>query len=65
MTADPVLGVIDGYVKANGIEIHYTETGSGPPLVLLHGGIVSSNPIWTGHPFAYAAISSRSAGTSG
>lgn len=47
--------VTDGYVKANGIDIHYTEAGSGPPLILLHGGIVSSNPIWMGHPFAYAS----------
>jgi pimeloyl-ACP methyl ester carboxylesterase len=55
MSAGSAPGLIDGYVKANGIDIHYTESGSGPPLVLLHGGIVSSNPIWTGHPFAYAS----------
>lgn len=55
MTTDPAPGVVDGSVRANGLDIHYTESGSGPPLVLLHGGIVSSSPIWTGHPFAYAS----------
>jgi len=42
-------------VRANGIDIHYLEHGTGAPLVLLHGGLVSTNPIWTGHPFAYAS----------
>jgi pimeloyl-ACP methyl ester carboxylesterase len=41
-------------VGANGIDIHYIEQGDGQPLVLLHGGMVSSNPIWTGVPVAYA-----------
>lgn len=40
---------------ANGIDIHYVECGEGEPLVLLHGGIVSTNPIWAGHPFAYVS----------
>jgi pimeloyl-ACP methyl ester carboxylesterase len=42
-------------VHANGIEIHYVEQGVGEPLVLLHGGMVSTNPIWTGVPVAYAS----------
>jgi pimeloyl-ACP methyl ester carboxylesterase len=42
------------YVSANGIDIHYVEQGQGEPLVLLHGGMVSTNPIWTGVPIAYA-----------
>lgn len=42
-------------VRANGIDIHYLERGAGAPLVLLHGGMVTSNPIWAGHPFAYAS----------
>src|SRR5678815_5687082 len=42
-------------VRANGIDIHYLEQGTGAPLLLLHGGRVSTNPIWTGHPFAYAS----------
>jgi pimeloyl-ACP methyl ester carboxylesterase len=43
------------YVRANGIDIHYVEAGDGPPLVLLHGGMVSTNPIWAGVPVAYAS----------
>jgi pimeloyl-ACP methyl ester carboxylesterase len=42
------------YVSANGIDIHYRDAGDGEPLVLLHGGMVSTNPIWTGVPVAYA-----------
>jgi len=42
-------------VRANGIDIHFLEQGTGAPLVLLHGGLVSTNPIWTGHPFAYTS----------
>jgi pimeloyl-ACP methyl ester carboxylesterase len=41
-------------VRANGIDIHYLDQGVGEPLVLLHGGVVSTNPIWTGVPVAYA-----------
>jgi pimeloyl-ACP methyl ester carboxylesterase len=42
-------------VRANGIDIHYTEAGHGPPLLLLHGGVVSTNPLWAGHPCAYVS----------
>ena len=42
-------------VHANGIDIHYLEAGKGEPLVLLHGGMVSTNPIWTGVPISYAS----------
>ena len=42
-------------VHANGIDIHYLDQGNGEPLVLLHGGVVSTNPIWTGVPIAYAS----------
>src|SRR2546423_945564 len=42
-------------VRANGIDIHYIERGVGEPLLLLHGGVGSTNPIWGGHPFAYAS----------
>jgi hypothetical protein len=41
-------------VHADGIEIHYLGQGEGEPLVLLHDGLVSTNPIWTGVPVAYA-----------
>jgi pimeloyl-ACP methyl ester carboxylesterase len=42
-------------VHANGIDIHYLEQGEGDTLVLLHGGVVSANPLWTGVPIAYAS----------
>src|SRR5215471_8572852 len=42
-------------VHANGINIHYLAAGEGEPLVLLHGGMVSTNPIWTGVPISYAS----------
>ena len=42
-------------VHANGIDIHYLDRGEGEPLVLLHGGMVSTSPIWNGVPIAYAS----------
>jgi len=42
-------------VHANGIDIHYLEQGEGDTLVLLHGGMVSTNPLWTGVPIGYAS----------
>ena len=41
------------YVRANGIDIHYVEAGAGEPLVLLHQGMVSTNPLWADSPVAY------------
>ena len=43
------------FVNANGIDIHYLDQGEGEPLVLLHGLMVSTNPIWAGVPVAYAS----------
>ncbi|MBI4884765.1 MAG: alpha/beta hydrolase, partial [Actinobacteria bacterium] len=40
-------------VRANGIDIAYTEAGDGPPLILLHGGFVSTGPAWADNPVAY------------
>lgn len=40
-------------VHANGIDIHYVEAGSGPPLVLLHGGLISTSDFWAESPVAY------------
>lgn len=40
-------------VEANGIDIAYVEAGDGPPLVLLHGGFVSTGPVWADSPIAY------------
>lgn len=45
----------DRSVRANGIDIHYVEAGRGEPLVLLHGGMVSTNPIWGDVPLSYCA----------
>jgi pimeloyl-ACP methyl ester carboxylesterase len=43
------------FVHANGIDIHSLEAGEGEPRVLLHAGVVSTNPIWTGVPISYAS----------
>lgn len=43
------------FVRANGIDIHCVEAGKGPPLVLLHGGLMSSGPRWAGSPGAYVS----------
>jgi pimeloyl-ACP methyl ester carboxylesterase len=40
-------------VRANGIDIAYTEAGDGPPLVLLHGALASTGPAWAGSPVAF------------
>ena len=42
-------------VRANGIDIAYVEAGDGPPLVLLHGGLASTGPLWADSPVAYVA----------
>jgi pimeloyl-ACP methyl ester carboxylesterase len=42
-------------VHANNIDIHYLDQGEGDTLVLLHGGVVSTNPLWAGVPIAYAS----------
>jgi pimeloyl-ACP methyl ester carboxylesterase len=43
-----------GFIRANGIDIHYVQAGQGVPLILLHGGLVSTNPIWAPTPVSYA-----------
>ena len=42
-------------IRANGIDIHYLERGAGRPLLLLHGGLVSSSLRWAGVPVSYAS----------
>jgi pimeloyl-ACP methyl ester carboxylesterase len=42
------------FVEVNGLNMYYQEYGSGRPLILLHGGTVSSN-MW--HPFLPAFVS--------
>ena len=43
------------YVRANGIDIHYIDLGHGQPVLALNNGMVSTNPIWQGHPAAYGS----------
>jgi pimeloyl-ACP methyl ester carboxylesterase len=43
------------YVHANGTDIHYVEAGEGEPLLLLHAGLVSTNPIWADHPAGWVS----------
>ncbi|MGD9890622.1 MAG: alpha/beta fold hydrolase [Dehalococcoidia bacterium] len=43
------------YVRANGTDIFYVEAGTGEPLLLLHGGLVSTNPVWAGVPVTYVS----------
>jgi pimeloyl-ACP methyl ester carboxylesterase len=42
-------------VHANGIDIHYVEAGAGVPLLLLHGGLMSTHSAWAGSPGAYVS----------
>jgi pimeloyl-ACP methyl ester carboxylesterase len=53
LTTPPATDRGGAFVHANGIDIHYTEVGSGEPLVLLHGGLISTGPIWDDPPVAY------------
>jgi pimeloyl-ACP methyl ester carboxylesterase len=43
-------------VQANGIDIYYVEAGQGEPLLLLDNAMVSTNPVWTAMPVAYASF---------
>lgn len=43
------------HVHAGGIDIHYVEKGQGEPLLLLHGGMVSTGGAWAGHPAGYVS----------
>jgi pimeloyl-ACP methyl ester carboxylesterase len=55
---NPAASTVQGeghQVHVNGIDIHYVEVGHGEPLILLHGGVVSTNLIWDGVPMAYAS----------
>lgn len=41
------------YVRANGLDIYYRDIGHGEPLLLLHGGSVSSSDVWADHPYGW------------
>lgn len=34
------------YIRTNGLDVHYTTEGAGPPLVLLHGATSSAAEDW-------------------
>jgi pimeloyl-ACP methyl ester carboxylesterase len=42
------------YVRANGIDIYYEEQGQGPPLLLIHGGVLTGES-WQPYRAAFAA----------
>jgi pimeloyl-ACP methyl ester carboxylesterase len=42
-------------IRANGTDIHFVEAGRGVPLVLLHGGLMSTHATWAGHPGSYVS----------
>lgn len=42
-TPPPVPGETTGYATVNGIKLYYATIGSGPPVVLLHGGLANSD----------------------
>ena len=42
-TPAPVGGEVTGYAAVNGIRLFYATIGSGPPVVLLHGGLANSD----------------------
>jgi pimeloyl-ACP methyl ester carboxylesterase len=46
-TPAPVPSEHSGNIKANGISIYYAVYGEGPPVVLIHGGLVNSD--WWGN----------------
>ena len=39
--------------QVNGVAIYERRTGDGPPVVVLHGGFVSTGPAWADSPIAY------------
>lgn len=41
------------YVQANGLEIYYEEVGAGAPLLLLHGGTLTSSS-WRAQGLSFA-----------
>jgi pimeloyl-ACP methyl ester carboxylesterase len=49
----------DKSVHVGGTEVHYVEAGNGVPLLLLHGGLMSNDPVWEGSMGAYASRIAR------
>jgi 4,5:9,10-diseco-3-hydroxy-5,9,17-trioxoandrosta-1(10),2-diene-4-oate hydrolase len=53
MTGESVSGIENLYLEINGHRTHYLKAGSGPPVVLLHGGASDSRD-WLGTMAALA-----------
>jgi len=51
--------VTDAFVEANGLRIYYRETGEGPPLILVHGGLATGEVMWSPTVVADLARSHR------
>lgn len=41
-------------VRCNGLTVHYEDHGDGPPVVLVHGGLVTGHLMWSSHVPALA-----------
>ena len=55
-TTDTTQGAIsEAYAEANGLRIYYRETGEGPPLVLVHGGLATGEVMWNARTVAELA----------
>lgn len=39
--------VTEAFAEANGLRIYYRETGEGPPLILVHGGLATGEVMWS------------------
>lgn len=42
-TPAPIAGMRAGHARVNGISLYHAETGDGPPVVMLHGGLANSD----------------------
>ena len=53
MSTEQALPASGQFVRANGLDIHYVEMGTGAPLLLLHGGTAMSSS-WQDHAPTFA-----------
>jgi pimeloyl-ACP methyl ester carboxylesterase len=51
--------ISEAFVEANGLRIFYRETGEGPPLILVHGGLATGEVMWSPAVVADLARSHR------
>lgn len=54
-TTDTQDAVTEAYVESTGLRIFYRETGEGPPLVLVHGGLATGEVMWNARTVAELA----------